>query len=466
MGMAFRVFVAGMVSMLGLGHAAGPLTIMTTACPDGKQLSSYAGCLLEGSGGIPPYTWSVLTGQKGFAAGTATLPEGLEIVVDTVKGTLIGGQGYYGPTIVLTDSTSATTSTLSIGFNIAGDNTLAGCELFPSTSIFHTRVDKLPIDASPAAPIPAAFASAQVHPFFGGGESGGALPNGIPFIRVPFGLPNQTVNTTLFQHDFTSAPDPVYTPIEASANAGWNGAGGDRHALVVQEAGPTSTCRLYEMWQARRDDPQSSTVWTDSSNAAWPDLTSNNLRPNGLGSCDACGLPITPLLANYDETCGAGGSAGCVPGVIKHPIRFTLQHTLPYWVWPGRAAAGVGQCKWSNSTVLNSGQQIPQGAAGPASCSFNGAAFSAPCGQIYRLRATVPTPPGCENECAVIVTALRNYGLIVADNGASGGLIGTPDARWNDTALSMVRGVRLSDFEPVDVSGLIVDNDSGEAKSL
>jgi predicted O-methyltransferase YrrM len=78
----------------------------------------------------------------------------------------------------------------------------------------------------------------------------------------------------------------------------------------------------------------------------------------------------------------------------------------------------------------------------------------------------VPTPPGCENECAVIVTALRNYGLIVADNGASGGLIGTPDARWNDTALSMVRGVRLSDFEPVDVSGLIVDNDSGEAKSL
>lgn len=57
-----------------------------------------------------------------------------------------------------------------------------------------------------------------------------------------------------------------------------------------------------------------------------------------------------------------------------------------------------------------------------------------------------------------------SYGIIVADNGASGGLIGTPDARWNDTALSLVRGITLGDFEPVDVSGLIVDNDSGMAK--
>ena len=38
------------------------------------------------------------------------------------------------------------------------------------------------------------------------------------------------------------------------------------------------TCRLYEMWQGRRNQPGSKTNWTDSSNAAWPDLTSNELR--------------------------------------------------------------------------------------------------------------------------------------------------------------------------------------------
>ena len=60
-----------------------------------------------------------------------------------------------------------------------------------------------------------------------------------------------------------------------------------------------------------------------------------------------------------------------------------------------------------------------------------------PCGQLYRLKKSTSTPPGYEGECGVIVTAFRNYGIILADNGASGGLIGTPDARWNDTSLDV-----------------------------
>jgi hypothetical protein len=55
-------------------------------------------------------------------------------------------------------------------------------------------------------------------------------------------------------------------------------------------------------------------------------------------------------------------------------------------------------------------------------------------------------------------------GIILADNGMSGGLIGTPDARWNDTSLQTLRQIKLSEFEPVDVSSLVVDNDSGQAK--
>jgi len=51
--------------------------------------------------------------------------------------------------------------------------------------------------------------------------------------------------------------------------------------------------------------------------------------------------------------------------------------------------------------------------------------------------------------------------LSLADNGDSGGLIGTPDARWNNDDLSCIRSLTLSDFEPVNVSSLMVSNDSG-----
>jgi hypothetical protein len=51
--------------------------------------------------------------------------------------------------------------------------------------------------------------------------------------------------------------------------------------------------------------------------------------------------------------------------------------------------------------------------------------------------------------------------MILADNGDSGGLIGTPDARWNDADLECLTSLTLSDFEPVNVSSLMVTNDSG-----
>ena len=89
-----------------------------------------------------------------------------------------------------------------------------------------------------------------------------------------------------------------------------------------------------------------------------------------------------------------------------------------------------------------------------------------PCGQIYRLNATVPLPASCVAECAVIVQGLRDYGIILADNGDSGGLIGTPDARWNDSALAGLKELTLGDFEAVDVSSLVIDNDSGQARGF
>jgi hypothetical protein len=65
--------------------------------------------------------------------------------------------------------------------------------------------------------------------------------------------------------------------------------------------------------------------------------------------------------------------------------------------------------------------------------------MSGPAGEIYRLKASVATPSCASTspQAAIIITAFRNYGIILADNGDSGGLIGTPDARWNDSDLGV-----------------------------
>jgi hypothetical protein len=72
-----------------------------------------------------------------------------------------------------------------------------------------------------------------------------------------------------------------------------------------------------------------------------------------------------------------------------------------------------------------------------------------------------PTCAATSPQAAIIITAFRNYGIILADNGSSGGLIGTPDARWNDNDLGCLRNLILSNFEPVNVSSLMVSNTSG-----
>jgi hypothetical protein len=143
-------------------------------------------------------------------------------------------------------------------------------------------------------------------------------------------------------------------------------------------------------------------------------------------------------------------------GTIQHPIRFTLNHMVNYWVWPATETAGVGSCSTSGGSIPVE-SEISQSSP-PTSCTMSG-----PAGEIYRLKASVANPSCASSspQAAIIITAFRNYGIILADNGDSGGLIGTPDARWNDNDLSCLRSLILSDFEPVNVSSLMESNDSG-----
>ncbi len=427
--------------------SSGKLSLTTTACPGGTQGAAYAGCTLVATGGSAPYRFSV------DATGTyAPLPEGL--VVNTASGVIsssqIGGEGTYVAGLIVTDN-GGDVAENAISFAIVGSNAYLP-SIFPASSIFHHRMDaattSLPVDASPAAAIYSGYLTSTIKPFFGG-LAVGNYPNGIPAFEVPSNQADVSVTTTMYQSYFTSGPIPANAPVEGTA---YNVPSEDGHVLIYQQAGGGNPSALWEMWQGQLQPGGS---WSDSSNALWPNASSNALTSQGMGTSDAAGLPIAPLLLNADEVIGTGTPAS-PNGTVQHPTRFTLNHGLNYWVWPATESAGVGSCSSGSGSIPT--ESLISQASPPVSCTFSGAF-----GEIYRLKASVANPScaATSPQASIIIAALRNYGIIMADNGSSGGLIGTPDSRWNDSDLSCLRSLTLADFEPVNVSSLEVNSSSG-----
>ena len=67
-------------------------------------------------------------------------------------------------------------------------------------------------------------------------------------------------------------------------------------------------------------------------------------------------------------------------------------------------------------------------------------------GMRVRLKASVDIskyPP----ECQVILTALKKYGMIVADNGSDWYISGQMGVPWNDDDLNQLKAVPGSAFE-------------------
>ena len=49
----------------------------------------------------------------------------------------------------------------------------------------------------------------------------------------------------------------------------------------------------------------------------------------------------------------------------------------------------------------------------------------------------------------MILTALKKYGMILADNGSDWFITGAPDKRWDDEVLNTLKKVKGRDFEVV-----------------
>jgi hypothetical protein len=292
-----------------------------------------------------------------------------------------------------------------------GGPSIAGCPLFPADNILNRRVDSLPVHSRSNAWISSMKGSTTgLHPDFGANWDGG--PFGIPYTTVPGSQPKVAVSFYYSDSDPGPYPIPPDAPVEGDGV-------GDSHVLVLDR----DACKLYELFAAKKNADSS---WYASSGAIF-DLRSNALRPLGWTSADAAGLSILAGLVRYDEV---------QSGAIRHAIRFTAAHTQEAYLWPARHEAG-------DTTSAD----VP------------------PMGARFRLKASKDISAFSDPKIQVIFKAFKEYGLILADNGSNWYISGTPDANWDDEVLvDAFKLLKGSDFEAVDVSGLMVNPDSGQSK--
>ena len=83
-------------------------------------------------------------------------------------------------------------------------------------------------------------------------------------------------------------------------------------------------------------------------------------------------------------------------------------------------------------------------------------------GQRFRLKAGFDVS-SYSADVRVILAALKQYGMILADNGSPWYVSGAPDSRWNNDVLRELGTVPGSAFEAVDASAMVVDENSGTA---
>jgi hypothetical protein len=313
-------------------------------------------------------------------------------------------------------SVSASPQLTPVGSGSAPPNVVlpgTSCPAFPSDNVWNTPITGLPVDANSATWLTAMdSARTDLHPDYG--PSGNtAVPYGIPWQIVKPSQPVVAVKFTYAsQSDKGPYPFSASTPIEGGPKGT-----GDRHAIMVNP----STCKLYELWEAQYRAAGKSTA---GSGAIWS-LSSDALRPAGWTSADAAGLPILPGLVNFDEV---------KAGAMDHAIRFTAQCTQESYLWPARHEAGQAD----------------------TSCP--------PLGARFRLNASFSLPSSqCAAMCQTVVTTMKTYGLILADNGSNWYFQGTADARWSYTDVDQLKAIPASDFVAVNESCLQVSANSGQA---
>jgi hypothetical protein len=291
---------------------------------------------------------------------------------------------------------------------------VAGCDIYPPDNAWNRDVSADPLRPDSAALIAQMAPGTAMHADWGTF----AQNYGIPITTGPAAPPVKMTWTTKWGPsesdkipcaDMSSPfcyPIPTTAKIEGGAGAAM---GSDRHVLFLDTTGAPSGCTLYELYNAQN---YAGPDWRAANGAVFK-LGSNALRPDGWTSADAAGLPVLPGLVRYDEIAS---------GELRHAVRFTLNATRQAYIHPATHAAGAMDAS------------LP------------------PMGLRVRLKASVNVA-GASKEAQVLITALKKYGMLLADNGSDWYVQGDTNDGWSaiqdgiQGAMSKLHG---SDFEVVD----------------
>lgn len=282
---------------------------------------------------------------------------------------------------------------------------VAGCQIFPTpppsgptgNDWWNQDISKYPLDPKSSTYI--SHLPGNLHPDFGHEPY-----YGIPFNIVP--ATQKKVPVHFLNYPSSSVPGPYPIPPNAEVEGQPRYSTGDRHLLVLQQG----TCKLYEMWEAVQ---KNGGAYWNAANGAVFNLESNKLWPKGWTSADAAGLPILPALIKCDEV---------QAGAIDHPLRVTFNETYNGFITPARHEAG------------SSDTNLP------------------PMGARFRLKASFDISH-FNRVSKIILTAMKKYGMFVADNGSNWyfqGQGGKEAACWNDNDLDQLKSVSGKNFEVVE----------------
>ena len=285
------------------------------------------------------------------------------------------------------------------GMTVGQLTSLNGFVPFLSNSLWNTDISSAPVDPNSANYINFIGSTVTLHPDFGAGTFH-SQTLGIPYQVVAGTQAKVPVTLGAFATESDPGPEPI--PSNALIEGFPKPGNGDRHVLVLEKDG----CWLYELFHAALSK---SGQWSADSTAIW-DMTINEQRPYTWTSADAAGLPVFAGLARFDEVAA---------GAINHALRFTVPTTQKAFVLPAT--------HWASTTTDPN---------------------APPMGLRLRLKASfdITTFPADDQ---VILTALKKFGMILADNGSAIFISGAPDNRWNNNDLNLLKSITASSFEVV-----------------
>ena len=299
---------------------------------------------------------------------------------------------------------SSTTSALAAsgtcsGMSVGQLTSLNGFVPFQASSLWNTDISSAPLASNSANIINYIGSTVTLHPDFGSGLYEGSSI-GIPYEIVSGS--QAKVNITLGAYGDESDPGPMPVPSNALIEGYPAPGDGDRHVLVLDK----DNCWLYEMFNSHE---LSVANWSADSTAIW-DMTINAQRPYTWTSADAAGLPIFPGLVRYDEVAA---------GAINHAVRFTVPVSQQAFTAPAS--------HWASSVT---DPDAP------------------PMGTRLRLQASFDIS-GFSQANQVILTALKKYGMILADNGSAIYISGAPNSGWNNDDLHNLTSLTGANFDVV-----------------